>query len=297
MYDLIIIGGGPAGITAAIYAKRAGLKFIIIECGGTGGQILSTYEIDNYPGLYGYSGMQLGTAFSDHLKSMETEVLNEKVLRLENGKDIKTVYTENNIYEARNILLATGASHIGLGIAREEELTGQGISYCATCDGAFYKGMDVAVIGGGDVALGDALYLSRMCKSVYVIHRREEFRAAASLVQKAKNTENISFMTNYTVEEYTGEDELAGLVLKNALTGEKTELSIDGVFVAIGMKPNTELLKGLVSMDEKGYIIADESCKTDAEGIYVAGDIRKKPLRQVVTAVADGANAIQSMLC
>lgn len=296
MLDLIIIGAGPAGLTAAIYAKRAGLDFIVIEEKGAGGQILSTYEVDNYPALPGISGMDLGMKMKEHADKFGVKFVTESVASIENNGDYKTVVTDKSRLEAKNIVVATGARYALLGIDKEQELTGMGVSYCATCDGAFYKGADVAVVGGGDVAVEDALYLARNCNKVYLIHRRDELRAATVLAEKAMNTPNIEIVWNHTVSQILGEDEVEGIMITDVNTKEEEQLDVEGIFIAVGINPATKLLEGLVDMDEKGYVIAGEDCKTSCPGIYVAGDIRKKNLRQVVTAVADGANCINSIV-
>lgn len=296
MLDLIIIGAGPAGLTAAIYAKRAGLDFIVIEEKGAGGQILSTYEVDNYPALPGISGMDLGMKMKEHADKFGVKFVTESVASIENNGDYKTVVTDKSRLEAKNIVVATGARYALLGIDKEQELTGMGVSYCATCDGAFYKGADVAVVGGGDVAVEDALYLARNCNKVYLIHRRDELRAATVLAEKAMNTPNIEIVWNHTVSQILGEDEVEGIMITDVNTKEEEQLDVEGIFIAVGINPATKLLEGLVDMDEKGYVIAGEDCKTSCPGIYVAGDIRKKSLRQVVTAVADGANCINSIV-
>lgn len=295
MYDVIIIGAGPAGLTASIYAKRAGLEALTIECAGAGGQILSTYEVDNYPGLKGISGMELGTKMKEHAMALGAVITSARVTGVSIDGDIKKVSTNAGEYEARNVIIASGASHAKLGIPMEEELTGMGVSYCATCDGAFYKGADVAVVGGGDVAVEDAIFLSRTCNKVYLVHRRNELRAADLLQKELLAKDNVEIIWDSNVSELIGEDELSGLIIKNNKTDETRELEVEGLFIAVGINPVTEMFRGLIDMDAQGYIIAGEDCRTNVPGIFVAGDARRKPLRQIVTAVADGANAIESI--
>lgn len=294
MYDVIIIGAGPAGLTASIYASRAGYNALTIECAGPGGQMLSTYEVDNYPGLKGISGMDLGSKMKEHALLLGANIVNENVTAVELDGEVKTVTTEKGQYTTKNIIIATGASHAKLGVAGEDELAGMGVSYCATCDGAFYKGCEVAVVGGGDVAAEDAIFLARTCSKVYLIHRRDTLRAADSLQKQLKELPNVEMIWNTTVESLEGDGELTGLVLKDA-SGETSNLAVEGLFVAVGINPVTRLFGGKVDMNEKGYIIAGEDCRTSVPGVFVAGDARAKALRQIVTAVADGANAVESI--
>ncbi len=295
MYDLIIIGSGPAGLSAAIYAKRAGLNLLVLEKNPmSGGQILNTYEVDNYLGMPGINGFDMGQAFRKHAEELEVPFKTAKVLSLEDQGDRKIVHTRKEDYESRAVLLATGAVHAQLGVPGEEELSGMGVSYCATCDGAFFKGKCVAVVGGGDVALEDAAYLARTCEKVYLIHRRDELRGAQILQERLKALPNVEILYSHIVKGIQGEDAVESLALENVKTGEQSTLSVAGVFVAVGIHPDTELLQGLASCDESGYVLAGEDGATDCPGIFVAGDIRRKPLRQIVTAVADGANAAVS---
>lgn len=301
IYDMIIIGSGPAGLAAGIYAVRAELDVMVLERSSvSGGQVLSTYEVDNYPGIPGVSGGELANAMRSHADRLgvtfvtgEAEKI-ERTEETENGKRLFRVVTDEAEYMARTVIAASGASHSLLGCAGEEELTGMGVSYCATCDGAFFKGVPVAVVGGGDVAVEDAIYLARMCSKVYLIHRRDEFRAAKSLVTRARETENIEFVLNSNVEQIVGDDCVESAVVVNKVTGAKTNLAVYGVFIAVGIRPESELFRGIADMNEAGYIIADESCVTSTPGFYAAGDIRTKGLRQIITAAADGANAVTS---
>lgn len=293
MYDLVIIGSGPAGMAAAIYAKRACLNTLVLErTGFGGGQVLNTYEVDNYPGLPGISGFELAQKMSEHVAKMKAETKEEDVVEIRTENDKYIIVGENSIYETKGIVIATGAKHAHLNVPGEEELAGMGVSYCATCDGAFFTGRDVAVVGGGDVAVEDAIFLARNCRKVYLIHRRDELRAAKTLQESVKACENVEILWNTTVEEIRGEDAVSSLVIKNKLTGELGSLDVAGIFVAVGIMPNSEVFKGFVEIDAPGYIVAGEDCKTDKPFIYAVGDVRTKPLRQVVTAVADGANAI-----
>lgn len=294
MYDLIIIGSGPAGLSAAVYAMRARLNALIIEKEAySGGQIVNTERVDNYLGMYGTSGFDLANAFRGHANSLGAQFMSGDVNGLEDAGTHKVVcLSDGKKIDTRSVLIATGARHKMLGVTGEEKFKGMGVSYCATCDGAFYKGKTVVCVGGGNVALEDALYLSNLCDKVYLIHRREEFRASRDVQDKVKAKKNIIFMPYYVVTEICGSDILTEVVIKNNKTDEEKTLPVSGVFVAVGMEPEADFAKGLVQMDEKGYIIADESCMTSCDGIFAAGDVRTKDVRQVITAVSDGACAI-----
>lgn len=298
IYDLAILGAGPAGITAAIYALRGKMNILWIdEKFATGGQITDTSEIDNYPGMPGVTGMDLGEAMGEHARRIGAEPVREKVRSLENlDQEVRTIRTKKHEYQARAVILALGAAHRKLMIPGEEELSGMGVSYCATCDGAFYKDRVVAVTGGGDVALEDAAFLARLCKKVYIIHRRDVFRGTKVLQDKIFRCENVEVIWDSVAEEILGESEVTGLRIRNIKTEEKRDLDVDGVFVAVGMEPDTGIVKGMVKLDEAGYICAGEDCVTSIPGVFAAGDIRTKPLRQVVTAVADGACAVSSAM-
>ena len=298
IYDLAILGAGPAGITAAIYALRGKMNILWIdEKFATGGQITDTSEIDNYPGMPGVTGMDLGEAMGEHARRIGAEPVREKVRSLENlDQEIKIIRTRKHEYQAKAVILALGAAHRKLMIPGEEELSGMGVSYCATCDGAFYKDRVVAVTGGGDVALEDAAFLARLCKKVYIIHRRDVFRGTKVLQDKIFRCENVEVIWDSVAEEILGESEVTGLRIRNIKTEEKRDLDVDGVFVAVGMEPDTGIVKGMVKLDEAGYICAGEDCVTSIPGVFAAGDIRTKPLRQVVTAVADGACAASSAM-
>ncbi len=296
IYDLAILGGGPAGITAAIYASRARLNTIWIDKNfAPGGQITATYEVDNYPGMPGISGMDLGEAFGEHARKLGLEPKREKILSLENiSGDIKTIHTKKNEYQARTIILAFGAEHRKLDIPGEDDLGGLGVSYCATCDGAFYKDRTVVVVGGGNAAAEDAVFLSGLCKKVYLVHRRDELRADKAIQEKVFDCENIEMVWESIPLEILGQDEVTGIKIQNVKTGEERELDTDGVFIAVGIVPNTTFVKAQLELDENGYICAGEEGITSAAGVFAAGDIRTKALRQVVTAVSDGANAVAS---
>ncbi len=295
MYDLIIIGAGPAGLSAAVYGKRAGLDLLVIERNPMGGgQVLTTYEVDNYLGLPGINGFDMGQKFQDHAKAAGAEFVTTSVTGIDNLDDKKIVHTEKGDYEAKTVILAAGAHHAHLGVPGEEELAGMGVSYCATCDGAFFRGRKVAVVGGGDVAVEDAIFLARFCEKVYLIHRRDELRAAKSLQKKLFELPNVEVLWNRKVKEIKGEDMVESLCLEDSQTGAEENLEVNGVFIAVGIQPDTEAFRDLVECNQAGYVVAGEDCRTSVSGVYVAGDARQKPMRQIITAVADGANAATS---
>ena len=296
IYDVIIIGAGPAGLAAGIYGKRAGYSTLILDTSSIiGGQILNTYEIDNYPGFPGATGQELAEAMHSHCEKLGVEFARGRVTSIVDKGEVKELVTKKGSFEARAVILATGASNKKLGVPGEEELSGMGVSYCATCDGAFFKDKEVAVVGGGDVALEDAIYLSRFCTKVYLIHRRDEFRGAAVLQEQVKRADNIQIIYDTTVESINGADAVESITIKNKVTENVTDLKLDGVFVAVGTVPNTGSIAGLPASDDNGYITAGEDCVTSIPGIFAAGDVRTKLLRQVITATADGANAIASI--
>lgn len=297
MYDLIIIGSGPAGLSAAVYAVRAGLKLLVLEKNPmSGGQVLNTYEVDNYLGMPGINGFDMGMQFRTHADKLGVEFKTAQVLSIENREDRKIVHTANEDYETKAIIVATGAKHAHLQVPGEEEFSGRGVSYCATCDGAFFRGRTVAVVGGGDVALEDAIYLARTSEKVYLIHRRDEFRGAMILQEEVKKLSNIEVLYSHEVTEVKGNDVVEAICVRNNKTGEEKELPLAGLFIAVGIQPETGLLQSMLSLDEGGYVEAGEDCVTDVPGIFVAGDIRKKPIRQIVTAVSDGANGATSAM-
>lgn len=289
--DVLIIGSGPAGLSAAIYAKRANLSVLVAEKDYLGtGQITESGQVDNYLGLPGINGYDLGEAFLEHAKKFDIEFFEGMANGFEADADGWNVhFGDGKKITARTVIYCAGAVHRHLDIDGEKEFTGKGVSYCAVCDGAFYKGKKAAVIGGGDTALGDALYLSDLCDKVYLIHRRDQFRGSAKTVEQLRNTENVEIITNAVPAKISGSQTVTALELKDG-----RPVPVNGVFVAVGMKPQTDILQGVVDLDASGYVIADETCVTSAPGFFVAGDVRKKALRQVVTAVSDGANAAVS---
>lgn len=294
IYDLIIIGSGPAGLSAAIYAQRARLDALVIEKEMmSGGQVLTTYEVDNYPGLPGINGFDLGMKFREHADRLGARFAEDQVLQVEKTEEGFLVKGEKEIYRTRTVLIATGAAHRKLGVPGEERLAGLGVSYCATCDGAFFRDKVTAVAGGGDVALEDAIFLSRICRKVYLIHRRDELRGAKSLQEAVMALDNVEILWDTVIEEIQGDGQVESLKLKNKKTGEERDLPVQGVFIAVGITPNSQAFEGTVEMD-RGYIIAGEDCRTSVPGILAAGDVRTKQLRQIVTAAADGANAVTS---
>ena len=293
IYDMIILGSGPAGLSAAIYAQRACLDTLVIEKEfASGGQMATTYEVDNYPGLPGMGGFDMGMRFREHAEKLGANFVNAEVESLKLEGETKVVCTAEARYEARTVVIATGAHHRLLKVPGEEELAGMGVSYCATCDGAFFRDKTVAVVGGGDVAIEDAIFLARSCKKVYLIHRRDQLRGARSLQEKLFSLPNVEIIWNTVVTGIEGEDQVEAVKLHNNIEGTDSRMELDGVFIAVGITPNSSIFKNLLNMDEFGYIKADEECRTNVDGIYAAGDVRTKALRQIVTAVADGANAV-----
>lgn len=290
MYDIIIVGAGPAGLTASIFARRSNKKVLVLEANTYGGQIVNTLDIENYPVESHISGFDFATKLYNQSKDLGSEIKFERVTEIKNLKNHKEVITNKNTYKCKSIIIATGSDNRLLGIDREKELTGKGVSYCATCDGAFYKNKDVAVVGGGNVAVEDALYLSNIVNKVYIILRKDTFKADETSVNDLKNKDNIEIIYDSNVIKLIGEEKLEGISIKDKNDSEK-ELNISGLFIAIGRNPENENFKKLINLDEYGYIIAGENCHTNLEGIYVAGDNRTKELRQLVTATSDGANA------
>ena len=328
-YDLVIIGSGPAGLAAAIYAQRARLNTLVIEKEMmSGGQVLSTYEVDNYPGFPGINGFDLGMKLRQHADQLEAVFCEDEVEGIElvkteeqqgeeqlqaaelreisdsmmsksaaektgNSAVMKRIIGKKDTYYAKTVIIASGAMHSKLGVPGEEEFGGMGVSYCATCDGAFFWKKVTAVVGGGDVAIEDAIFLARMCEQVYLIHRRDQLRGARSLQEKLFALDNVTVLWDTVVEEIRGDGKVNSLAVKNVKTQEQSELSVDGVFVAVGITPNSQPFSQLLTLDH-GYVAADETCETGVPGVFAAGDVRKKQLRQIVTAVADGANAVTS---
>ena len=289
MYDIIIIGAGPAGLTAAIYAKRARKKVLVLEAEAYGGQIINTLNIENYPAAPHIDGYTFATNTYNQAIELGAEVKFEKVINLENG-NVKKVITPSNTYETKSIIIATGCGIKKLNLDNEDKFIGRGISYCATCDGAFYKGKEVAIVGGGNTALEDALYLSDIASKVYLIHRRDSFRGEDDYYEKLKLKDNVEFIFNSNVAKLFGNDYLEAIEIIDKENNKKN-VSISGLFVAIGRIPENANFSKLIDINESGYVNANENCKTNIEGIFVAGDCRVKTLRQLVTATSDGAVA------
>ncbi len=299
MYDIIIVGGGTAGLSAAIYGVRAGKSVLILEKSVYGGQIINSPEVENYPGIKKISGLEFAKGLYEQATDLGAEFQQGQVVRIEDKKASKIVFVaagseKEKQYEAKSVILATGVKNRPLSVEREQQLIGAGISYCATCDGMFFRGRDVAVAGGGNTALEDAVFLSNYCSKVYLIHRRDKFRGEEGLVKILEKKENVEFVMNSTVTGLKGEDMLEAVVLKDTVTGEERELCVSGLFVAIGKISDNDCFEGLVELDETGYIQAAEDCKTDVEGVFAAGDCRTKAVRQLATAAADGAVAALS---
>ena len=299
MKDIVIIGAGPAGLSASLYGARAGMDLVVIDSNYmAGGQVLTTYEVDNYLGLPGINGFDMGMKFQEHVVKLGVEILSYTVDSIEYVKEAAmsyyVVHTDQGDFECKTVLLATGAVNRKLEIPGEEAFLGRGVGYCATCDGAFYRGKVTAVVGGSYQAVEDAIYLAGLCEKVYLIHRRDKLRAGAVLEAQLMKLTNVEIIWDSIPLEISGGRAVEKILLKNVKSEEEQELKVDGVFVAIGTQPSTDLAKDLVDMDEQGYVIAGESGETSLVGFFVAGDIRTKQLRQIVTAVADGANAVTS---
>lgn len=291
MTDIIIVGAGTAGLSAAIYGVRAGKKVLVLEGNAYGGQIINTPEIENYPGIKNTSGFEFATGLYEQATGLGAEVKYEEVQSVEDKGSHKVVRTGQGEYEAKTVILATGAKNRSLGLPHEAEWVGRGVSYCATCDGAFFKGKVTAVAGGGNTALEDALFLSNYCEKVYLIHRRDQFRGDEKTVAVLRQKENVEFVLNAKLNALLGENGVEGVEVEDKFSGEKRELKISGFFVAIGQEPQNALFSDLVQLDPGGYIIAGEDTKTNVPGIFAAGDGRTKTVRQLTTAAADGAVA------
>ena len=291
MYDIGIIGGGTAGMTAAVYGQRAGKKTLIIEGGAFGGQITSSPNVENYPGIASVSGSEFSMNLLDQATKLGADTVTEQVTGIRDEGSQKVIVTGSNEYPCKSVILATGVTHRHLGAPGEERLAGAGVSYCATCDGMFFRGRDVAVIGGGSTALQDAEFLSNYCKKVYLIHRRDEFRGEDNIVKRLREKENVEFILSATVKEIAGEDAVEKLILNHKKTGEESELPVAGVFVAVGQIPKNEVFADVVKLDAGGFILASEDCLASRPGILAAGDCRTKEVRQLTTAAADGAVA------
>lgn len=290
-YDIVVVGAGPAGLSAAIYGVRAGKSVLVLEALTHGGQIVNTPEIENYPGIKNISGFEFAQGLYEQAVALGAIVKYEKVNSIEVQDNIKLVKTAKEIYEAKAVILATGAKNRSLGLEREDSLLGLGISYCATCDGAFYRGRDVAVAGGGNTAIEDATFLANYCNKVYVIHRRDSFRAEDALVKALKTKENVEFVLDSNIKELIGTDGLEAVVVENKNNKESRKIEVAGLFVAIGQKPENNEFSSVVNLDDAGYILGGEDTKTNVSGIFVAGDTRTKAVRQLATAAGDGAVA------
>ena len=293
-FDTIIIGGGPGGYTAALYCGRAGLKTLLVEKLSAGGQMATSSWIENYPGFEnGVDGFDLAEKMRMGAEKYGAQSVFKEVLSVELNKDPKIIHTDSGDYEAGTVIIATGARAKRLGLADEQQLLNRGVAYCATCDGMRFKGKTVVVNGGGDTAVTDALFLSRICAQVYLIHRRDTLRASKSYLETVRSTENLTFIPDSVIKSFLHEKKVTGVEIENVQTGEVSEILCDGVFIAVGRTPNTGLFSGQLDMDEGGYIIAGETTKTSVPGVFAVGDLRTKPLRQIVTAAADGAVASQ----
>lgn len=292
MIDVIIVGAGPAGLSAAIYVERSGKHAVCFEKLTVGGQIVNTPDIANYPGIKNISGFEFSMGLYEQATELGAEVIYDRVSGIEKQDNTFKVTTDSGKeYEAKAVILATGAKNRHLGLDKEEELTGRGVSYCATCDGAFFKGKDVAVNGGGNTALEDALFLTNYCNKVYIIHRRDEFRGEPQNLEAVKKKENIEFVLNSTISELKGDKALEAVVVRNKETQEEKEIPVSGLFIAIGQEPDNGDFSPVADLDKGGYIVADEKCLTKTPGIFVAGDCRTKDVRQLTTAASDGAVA------
>ncbi len=292
VYDVLILGGGPAGYTAAMYAARSGLRTLVLERLAAGGQMALTHQVDNYPGFdEGVDGFTLGMKMQRGAERFGAKTVNADVLCADLDREIKVLHTSQGDYYGRTVILATGANPRKLGLPMEEELTGRGVHYCAACDGMFYRGKTVILVGGGNSAVADALVLARVAKKVILVHRRDTLRASKIYHEPLAQTENIAFRWNSEVVELLHDQRLNGAVVRNRLTGEEETIPVDAVFVSIGRQPATALFEGVLELDEGGYIVAGESTKTSLDGVFAVGDVRTKAVRQIVTATADGAVA------
>lgn len=291
-YDVVIIGGGPAGYTAALYCVRAGFVTLLLEKFSAGGQMIQTQQIDNYPGFFeGIDGFTLGDNMKKCAERFSATTVQQEVISVDLKSKIKTIKTASEQYFAKAVILATGAEHRKLGLENEDELSGRGVSYCASCDGMFYKNKTVAVVGGGNTAAAEALVLSRVCNKVYLIHRKSTMRATKIYYEQLSKSENVVFKWNCEVKKLISDNKLKEIKIVNNKTNESENLQVDGLFISVGMIPTTNLYKGQINSDEWGYVIADETTKTNIPGVFAVGDLRTKPLRQIVTATADGAVA------
>ena len=297
MKDVIIIGAGPAGLTAALYAARAGLSVLVFEKNIYGGQVAVTSEVENYPAIERITGVEFSMSLYKQVIKQNVEVRLEEVKRVDFAGEVKKIFTDSGEYDAKTVIIANGVKRRKLGCKGEAEFAGRGVSYCATCDGAFFKGKDIAVVGGGNTALEDALFLSKICKSVTVLVRRDKIRAELLLLETAKAKSNITLKYNTVVEEICGENGSVSLLnIVDKVSREESKLDVVAIFIAIGLEPSNNIFSEFIKLDESGYIVADEKCLTDVPGIFVAGDTRTKTLRQIVTAAADGAVAAKNVV-
>ena len=290
MYDIVIVGAGTAGMSAAIYGVRSGKKVLLLEEKNYGGQIVNTPEVENYPGIIKTSGFEFATNLFNQAKSLGAEIKYEKALKIEDNGTLKTIVTNKNTYEAKTVIIATGAKNRQLRLENEKKLIGSGVSYCATCDGMFFRGRNVAVVGGGNTALEDAMFLSNYCNKVYIIHRRDKLRGEDKIAKAISEKENIQLVWNSNVIKILGDNQVEGITVKNSVDGSEKNIKVSGLFIAVGQEPDNDF-QSVIKLDEKGYVIAGEDCRTETNGIFTAGDCRTKSVRQLTTAASDGAVA------
>lgn len=291
MYDIVIVGAGTAGMSAAIYGVRSGKKVLLLEEKNYGGQIVNTPEVENYPGIIKTSGFEFATNLFNQAKSLGAEIKYEKALKIEDNGTLKTIVTNKNTYEAKTVIIATGAKNRQLRLENEKKLIGSGVSYCATCDGMFFRGRDVAVVGGGNTALEDAMFLSSYCNKVYIIHRRDKLRGEEKIAKAISEKDNIEMVWNSNVIKILGDNQVEGITVKNSVDGSEKNIKVSGLFIAVGQEPDNYDFQSVIKLDEKGYVIAGEDCRTETNGIFTAGDCRTKSVRQLTTAASDGAVA------